>query len=212
MKTVIEQTGKSLEEAIRKGLDELKVSREDVIVEVLEEGTTGFLNAKPAKVRLIVNKKVTAEVLDRTKVKVDEFIKGLIEISKDNIEYKISEENNFVLVEITGEDAPNLVGYKGIILSDIQTLINAFLSKEEDDYAKVSVDINGYKKNKAEILKKLARKMAENVVRFKKIIKLEPMSAYERKIIHAELQNHEKVETESIGEEPRRRVIIRLKK
>ncbi len=215
MKNVSEQIGKNVEEAIRKALDELKVSREDVKIEVLEEATTGsvsFLSSKPAKVRVTVNKKVSNEVIENTKVKLKEFMDGYLEVTNYDIEYTIGEENNFVTLDITGEEASIFVGHKGMLISDFQTIINASLAKSEEEYAKVSLDVNNYKKNKEEILKRLANKMASNVVRFKKIIKLEPMSAYERKIIHTELQNHPQVETESIGEEPRRRVIIKLKR
>lgn len=215
MKNVSEQRGKNVEEAIRKALDELKVSREDVKIEVLEEASSGavsFLSAKPARVRVTVNKKVNVEVIEATKAEVTKFMEGYLAVTTENIEYKINDENGFVTVEITGEDAGVFVGYKGALINDLQTIINAHLAKSEEEYAKVSLDVNNYKKNKEEILKKLANKMASNVVRFKKIIKLEPMSAYERKIIHTELQNHPQVETESIGEEPRRRVIIKLKR
>lgn len=215
MKNVTEQIGKTVEEAIRKGLEDLKVSREDVKIEVLDEPTTGsvsFLNSKPAKVRLTVNKKVSQEVIENTKGKVNEFMRNFIEISMLDVEYEISIENNFVTINISGDDAGILVGHKGTVISDLQTVINSYLAKNEEEFAKVSLDINGYKKNKEEVLKRLANKMASNVVRFRKIIKLEPMSAYERKIIHTELQNHPQVETESIGEEPRRRVIIKLKR
>ena len=85
------------------------------------------------------------------------------------------------------------------------------LQREDEDYAKVFIEINGYKKQKEEKLKKLANKMADNVIRFRKPIKLEPMSAYERLIIHTELALRSDVETESYGEEPRRRVVIRKK-
>ena len=85
------------------------------------------------------------------------------------------------------------------------------LQREDEDYAKVFVEVNDYKKQKEEKLKRLANKMANNVIRFRKPIRLEPMSAYERLIIHTELANRDDVETESIGEEPRRRVVIKKK-
>ena len=85
------------------------------------------------------------------------------------------------------------------------------LQREDEEYAKVFVEINGYKKQKEEKLKRLANKMADNVIRFRKPIRLEPMSAYERLIIHNELAKRNDVETESFGEEPNRRVMIRKK-
>ena len=85
------------------------------------------------------------------------------------------------------------------------------LQREDEEYAKVFVEVNGYKKQKEEKLKRLANKMADNVIKFRKPIKLEPMSAYERLIIHTERANRSNIETISQGEEPRRRVIIRKK-
>lgn len=215
MKNSVEISAKSIEEAVRRGIEELKVSREDVIVEVLEEpvqGTLSFLDSKLAKVKLTVCKKVSEEVLNKTKVKVSKIIKDIIDITKDDVEVNITEQNNFIYLELNGEGVSHLIGYNGTILDSIQMLINAGLAKSDEEYAKVCLEINGYKAKKEKNIKRLANKMAENAVRFNKQIKLEPMTAYERKIVHAELQNNDKVYTESIGEEPRRRVVIKLKR
>ena len=214
MKKVTEQVGKTVEEAIRKGLEELKVSRDDVIIEVLEEptsgGVLGILSAKLAKVRLTVDKKISDTQAEATKSKLDEILKNIFEITNENdIEYTIEKVNNQMLLNINGEKIAHLIGYKGKTIESLQSLLNAMLQREDEEYAKVFVEINGYKKQKEEKLRRLANKMADNVIRFRKPIKLEPMSAYERLIIHKELANRKDVETESIGEEPRRRVVIK---
>ena len=214
MKKVTEQVGKTVEEAIRKGLEELKVSRDDVIIEVLEEptsgGVLGILSAKLAKVRLTVDKKISDTQSEATKAKLDEILKNIFEITNENdIEYTIEKVNNQMLLNINGEKIAHLIGYKGKTIESLQSLLNAMLQREDEEYAKVFVEINGYKKQKEEKLRRLANKMADNVIRFRKPIKLEPMSAYERLIIHKELANRKDVETESIGEEPRRRVVIK---
>ena len=214
MKKVTEQVGKTVEEAIRKGLEELKVSRDDVIIEVLEEptsgGVLGILSAKLAKVRLTVDKKISDTQAEVTKSKLDEILKNIFEITNENdIEYTIEKVNNQMLLNINGEKIAHLIGYKGKTIESLQSLLNAMLQREDEEYAKVFVEINGYKKQKEEKLRRLANKMADNVIRFRKPIKLEPMSAYERLIIHKELANRKDVETESIGEEPRRRVVIK---
>lgn len=214
MKKVTEQVGKTVEEAIRKGLEELKVSRDDVIIEVLEEptsgGVLGILSAKLAKVRLTVDKKISDTQAEATKAKLDEILKNIFKITNENdIEYTIEKVNNQMLLNINGEKIAHLIGYKGKTIESLQSLLNAMLQREDEEYAKVFVEINGYKKQKEEKLRRLANKMADNVIRFRKPIKLEPMSAYERLIIHKELANRKDVETESIGEEPRRRVVIK---
>lgn len=217
MKKITEQIGKTVEEAIRKGLEELKVSRDDVKIEVLEEptsgGVLGILSAKLAKVRLTVDKKISDEQFENTKNRLEELLNKLFEITneKDTINYVIEKQNNQVLLNITGEKVSHLIGYKGKTIEYLQSLINSMLQKEDEENAKVFVEVNGYKKQKEEKLRKLANKMAFNVVKFRKPIKLEPMSAYERLIIHQELANRDDVETESFGEEPRRRVVIKKK-
>ncbi len=216
MKKVTEQIGKTVEEAIRKGLEELKVSRDDVKIEVLEEptsgGVLGILSAKMAKVRLTVDKKMSEEQYQKTVSKLDEILKQIFSITGENeIKYNIERKDNQVLLNIEGDNVSHLIGYKGKNIEALQSLINSMMQREDEEYAKVFVEINGYKKQKEEKLKKLAQKMANNVIKFRKPIKLEPMSAYERLIIHNELASRNDVETESFGEEPRRRVVIRKK-
>ncbi len=216
MKKITEQIGKTVEEAIRKGLEELKVSRDDVIVEVLEEptsgGVLGILSAKMAKVRLTVDKKISDEQAEKTISKIEEILKNIFDITgESDIKYELIRENNQITLKIVGDKVSHLIGYKGKTIESLQSLLNAMLQREDEEYAKVFVEINDYKKQKEEKLKRLANKMADNVIRFRKPIKLEPMSAYERLIIHTELATRKDVETESIGEEPRRRVVIKKK-
>lgn len=216
MKRVTEQIGKNTEEAIRKGLEELKVSREDVRIEVLEEassgGVLGILSAKKAKVRLTVDKKISDVQAEDTINRLDKILKELFKITGDDgIEYKIEKGKNQINLTITGDKVSHLIGYKGKTIESFQSLLNAMLQRENEESAKVFVEVNDYKKRKEEKLKNLANKMANNVIRFRKPIRLEPMSAYERLIIHTELAKRDDVETESQGEEPRRRVVIKKK-
>ena len=216
MNNTTEQIGKTVEEAIRKGLEELKVARDDVIIEVLEEpqagGVLGVLSQKLAKVRLTIDKKVPKEVIDNTKIKVEEFLKEFFTITgEEDMEYTCEGTEKQVLVKIKSENPKHLIGHKGKTIEAIQSIINSILQKQDTEYAKVFVEINDYKKQKEAKLRALANKMANNVVKFRKPIKLEPMSAYERLIIHQELANRQDVTTESYGEEPRRRVVISKK-
>ena len=192
MKKVTEQIGKNTEEAIRKGLEELKVSREDVKIEVLEEassgGVLGILSAKMAKVRLTVDKKISDVQAEDTINRLDKILKELFKITGDDgIEYKIEKGKNQINLTITGDKVSHLIGYKGKTIESFQSLLNAMLQRENEESAKVFVEVNDYKKRKEEKLKNLANKMANNVIRFRKPIRLEPMSAYERLIIHTEL-------------------------
>jgi len=214
-KKVTEQIGKTIEEAIRKGLEELKVSRDDVKIEVLEEpsngGVLGILSAKLAKVRLTVDKKISDEQADRTKEKLEEILKNTFSITGEEVSYTIERKDNQINLIIKGEEMAHLIGYKGKTIEAFQSLLNSMLQREDEEFAKVFVEINDYKKKKEEKLRRLANKMAANCVKFRRPIRLEPMSAYERLIIHRELADRRDVETESIGEEPRRRVVIKRK-
>ena len=214
-KKVTEQVGKTTEEAIRKGLEELKVAREDVKIEVLEEpsngGVLGILSAKLAKVRLTIDKKVSDEQAQKTMDKLKEILDEIFKITGEYVEYNIEKIDNQINLTITGEKMSHLIGYKGKTIEAFQSLLNSMLQREDEEYAKIFVEINDYKKKKEEKLRRLANKMASNCVKFRRPIKLEPMSAYERLIIHRELADRKDVETESIGEEPRRRVVIKRK-
>ena len=215
MKKITEQIGKTVEEAIRKGLEELKVPRDYVKIEVLEEptkGMLGILSSNLAKVRLTVDKKLDEATVSGTMTKVDAIIGKIFEIMKDESKYEIKNNNGKVEVIIESGDKTHLIGYKGRTIEALQSTINSILQKDTEENAKVFVEVNGYKKKKEETLKRLANKMADNVVKFKKGKKLEPMSAYERMIIHTELSDRKDVMTESIGVEPRRRVVIKLKR
>ena len=216
MKKVTEQMGKTVEEAIRKGLEELKVSRDDVKIEVLEEpvsgGVLGILSAKLAKVRLTVDKKISDEQYKNTSDKLKSILSEMFKITgEEDLQYSIDRSENQVILNIKGSDVSHFIGYKGKTIESFQSILNSMLQREDEDYAKVFVEVNDYKKQKEEKLKRLANKMANNGRRFRKPIRLEPMSAYERLIIHTELANRDDVETESIGEEPRRRVVIKKK-
>lgn len=216
MKKISEQYGKTTEEAIRKGLEELKVSRDDVKIEILEEpsngGILGMLSAKMAKVRLTVNKKLSDEIAEKTIIKVKDILSNIFSITGEcDLKYEVNLVKNQILVNINGDNVSHLIGYKGKTIESIQSILNSILQREDEEYGKVFLEINGYKKQKEEKLRRLANKMADNVIKFRKPIKLEPMSAYERLIIHNEISKRTDVETESFGEEPRRRVMIRKK-
>lgn len=216
MNNTTEQLGKTVEEAIRKGLEELKVARDDVIVEVLEEpqagGVLGVLSQKLARVRLTVDKKVSKEVLEHTKMNVESILTDMFKITgEENVKFTCTENNKQVLVRIEAEDPKHLIGHKGKTIEAIQSILNSIIQKDQEECAKVFVEVNDYKKQKEAKLRALAQKMAKNVMKYRKPIKLEPMSAYERLIIHQELANMKDIQTESFGEEPRRRVVISRK-
>lgn len=224
--------GKTSTEAIEKGLKELKVSKNKVDIKVLEQEDKrsffSILTPRIVKVEMTLkedvgekkeeNKKVAkqekVEIVDKTesiaKIKkfLDEFVSKL---PSDDLKYSVEEDGNVIKVNIDGKDTGYLIGYRGEVLNSIQTVISNIASKSSKEKIKVLVNIGGFREKREKDLQNLATKIAGTVIKTRKEITLEPMSAYERKIIHTKLQENDKVKTYSIGEEPYRKVVVALK-
>ena len=105
-----------------------------------------------------------------------------------------------------------LIGHRGEVLNQLQVILSSIASKNSEYKVRVILNICGYKEKREKSLEELAEKLEKTVVRTKKSITLEPMTAYERKIIHTKLHDSRLVTTTSVGEEPYRKVVISLKK
>ena len=163
--------------------------------------------AEPKKVVRSENVDNT-EAINSTKKFLDEFIEKL---PSKELSYEIKDEGNAIKVDIKGEDTGYLIGYRGEVLNSIQTVLSNIASKSSKEKARVIVNIGGFREKREKDLQNLAVKIAGTVIKTKKSITLEPMSAYERKIIHTKLQENDKVKTYSVGEEPHRKVVVALK-
>lgn len=223
--------GKTSTEAIEKGLKELNVSKNKVDIKILEQEDKrsffSILTPRIVKVEMRlkenVEEKQTKKVVKTENVS-DEEIKECINnlrkfldefISKlpnKNLKYTIIEENSMIKIDIDGEDTGYLIGYRGEVLNSIQTVISNIASKFSKERIRVILNIGGYREKREKDLQILATKIAGTVIRTKKDITLEPMPAYERKIIHTKLQDNDKVKTHSVGEEPYRKVVVSLNK
>lgn len=206
MKQELIKIAKTTEEAVNLAAAELGVSAADVEVEVLEEAKKGFLGmgAAPAKVKVtyIFKPLEAARSFVETLIK-DMGIEATVTIHEDGA--------GEALITISGEDASTLIGHHGDTLDSLQYLVNLAANKKETDerkYTRISVDIENYREKREETLKKLARHMAEKAKRTGRNVVLEPMNAYERRIIHSEVQGIEGASTNSVGVEGNRRVII----
>lgn len=220
--------GKTTNEAIENGLKDLKVNKNQVEIKVLEsdDKRSFFSILAPRVVRVEmklkdsptsnVNKKRVVpddESVKKAKEDVEEFIKLFIEkLPSDDITYDIKVENGDLIVDMNGQDTGYLIGYRGAVLNSIQVLLTSVANKNTSEKVRVLLNIGGYKEKREEDLKILADKIAGTVIRTRKSITLEPMNSYDRKIIHTKLQENNKVETYSIGEEPNRRIVIHLKR
>lgn len=226
--------GKTTNEAIDNGLKKLNVSKNQVEIKVLEaEGKRSFfsiLAPRIVKVELIVkedeneknihtqgkkNKKeiiLTTKEQEKAVANIENFLKDFVKNMSGEVKYNIKAGVSNINVEILGEAVNCFIGYRGETLYALQNILTAIAGKGIENRVKVILDIEGYKSKREKTLEDLAEKVAKTVIRTKKSVKLEPMKAYERKIIHSKLQDNPKIETISVGEEPHRRIIISLKK
>ena len=128
------------------------------------------------------------------------------------IDAKYDEENKNLNVDLSGDEMGVLIGKRGQTLDSLQYLLSLVVNKESEEYIRVKVDTEDYRKRRKETLENLAKNIAYKVKRTKRPVSLEPMNPYERRIIHSALQNDKYVTTHSEGEEPFRRVVVTLKK
>ena len=228
--------GKTTNEAIENGLKQLKVSKKMVDIKVLEnEEKRSFfsiLAPRVVKVELTVKensekeekstktetKKPKKEIIltekeqEEAEKNIEKFLKELKESIKEEFEYEIVKTSSKINVNLNGEGLGYLIGYRGETLYAMQNIMSTIAGKGIQNRVRVILDIQGYKEKREKTLEDLAEKVAKTVIKTRKSVTLEPMQPYERKIIHSKLQDNDKVETKSIGEEPRRRIVISLKK
>ena len=200
----VEKESRTVEDAITEGLIELGTTRKNVEIEILDKGSRGLfglIGAKMAKVRL--TKKVNPVDL------AVNFLKDVFD--KMNLDAEIiveeKEEGNYVF-NIQGDDMGILIGKRGQTLDSFQYLANIVANKNKNNHIHITLDTENYRERRKETLETLAKNLAKKVKMTKKRIVLEPMTPYERRIIHFALQNDKHIKTHSEGEEPYRKVII----
>lgn len=196
--------GKTVEEAVSLALEELGIGEEDAEIEILDEGNKGLFG-------LIGNKEAEVRVSLKELSYKEEAYKFLKELlGKMNIEAEIDIEENKkgLKINIFGNNMGILIGRRGETLMSLQYLTSLVINRKADEYISVTIDTENYKKKREETLIKLAKKTANKAVKYKKNMTLDPMNPYERRIIHASLQDDNRVRTYSTGEEPTRRVVI----
>ncbi len=204
----IEMTGKTVEDAVKNALHELKLTEDKIDVQVLEEGSRGIfklLGAKPARIKVTVKRDYIYEA--------KAFIRDVLNAMNIKAEIRMKEEENVVKVSLTGPEMGLLIGYRGETLDSLQYLVSLVINKgHEMEYKRVIIDTENYRLKREETLKRLAGKMASKVKRTGRLVRLEPMNPYERRIIHSALQDDMYVTTYSEGDEPFRRVVVDFKK
>lgn len=196
----IEVTGKTVEQAIEIGLYKLNTTREEVKVIVLDEG--GLFDK--AKVKLILNS--AYENLSDT----EKLINDLTEKMNLNVSATVEEKPNQLNINFIGEDIGTIIGKRGDTLDALQYIISQIVNKNtnKETFIKVMIDCEGYRKKREDTLVNLANRIADKAIRENKPRKLEPMNAYERKIVHMALEGRKNITTESKNTEPNRYVTI----
>ena len=218
-KTIIAE-GKTTNEAIENGLRELKVPKSRVEIKVLEsedkrsffsilaprivkvEMTVKENKSEVANPATVVKKEIELKKDEQEKAEqnLEQFLKEFIKQLPEGTTYKIKPNNNYINVEINNKDLGYLIGYRGENLYAMQNVLTAIAGKGIENRVRVILDIEGYKAKREKTLEELAEKVAKTVMKTRKSVKLEPMQAYERKIIHSKLQENPKIETISVGE------------
>ena len=221
-KTIISE-GKTTAEAIEKGLKAIGLPKELVEIKVIDENKKSFFDILAPKVVKVELKEkeakkpeefeieTTDDELQLARTKVEEFLKEFVEKLNNGTTYTIEIKEKCLYVSINGEDIGNLIGYRGEALYALENILKAISNKDSENRVIVRLDIENYKEKRIKTLQDVANKKAKIVEKTGKMITLEPMQAYERKIIHSFLQENPKVETRSIGQEPRRRIVISKK-
>ncbi len=204
----IEFSAKTVNDAITNACQKFLVTSDKLDYVVIEEGSTGFLGirSKPA----IIKARIKSSVTDRAK----EFLRDIFDAMKliVVVDVKYNEETRNMNIELSGDEMGVLIGKRGQTLDSLQYLVSLVVNKEADEYIRVKVDTEDYRKRRKETLENLAKNIAYKVKRTKRPVSLEPMNPYERRIIHSALQNDKYVTTHSEGDEPFRKVVVTLKR
>lgn len=202
----IDKHAKTKEEAIALALEELGVSEADVEIEVIDEGAKGFLGlgSKEALVRVSYNPDSEKRATD--------FLKKIFEITSEDVTVESRIDGEVLRINLSGPDMGIVIGKRGETLDALQHLTSLVVNRGDKSFMKVSLDAENYREKRNNALEALAGKLANKAMRTGRNQTLEPMNAYERRIIHAALQDHEKVTTYSVGQGVNRKVVIALKK
>ena len=199
----IETQGKTVDQAIEIGLYKLGATRDDVKIDILEQA--GLFNK--ARVRISLNTTSPEEGV------VKELVEKLISLMGLELEVYVEEREIDFFVNVTGNDSALFIGKHGDSIEQFQTIVTSIYNngKPRDEFKKITVDSNNYIVKREETLTNLAKRTAGKVIREHKDFKFESMNSYERRIIHSALADHDKVITESYGNEPNRYVVVKLK-
>ena len=245
MAKVVESIGKTYDEALKNGLEQIGLTEDDVNIEIVKDASqtkkSFFSILEPRQVKLLITEKVSqksnskranndkkeniekeikkekviveldSETVEKATKRIDEFLDEYFKTMQMELTKEIKYENGYFYVTLSGENAGLIIGYRGETMEALQVLVSAVANKDCEQRIRVILDSENYREKRTNSLKGLAIKEADIVAKKRRNFTFEPMTAFERKAIHTALQNHPKVTTYSVGEEPYRKVVIALK-
>ncbi len=197
----VEMVGKTVDDAVKAALETLCATMDDVEIEVLEEGAKGFLGIGNKEAKVLVTVKETP--VTRAK----DFLNGLFERWGIEVAVDARLEDELLKVELSGENMGVVIGKRGETLDALQHLLSLFVN-HGSEFVRVTLDTENYREKRTQTLVELSKRLAVKVAKSRKNMTLEPMNSYERRIIHATLQDDKYVTTYSVGQSPNRKVVI----
>ena len=203
-----EFSSRTVDSALTEATIQLGTTSDQIEYEIIEKGSTGILGfgIKPAIIK--VRKKYSPEEDAKSFLQNVTLAMGMAV----EVVVKMDEENHCMDIDLSGDEMGVLIGKRGQTLDALQYLTNLAVNKNAEEYFKIKVDTEDYRKRRKDTLEGLAKNIAFKVKRTKKSVALEPMNPYERRIIHSALQGDRYVSTHSEGEDPFRHVVIALKR
>ncbi len=196
-------SGQSVEEAVQSALEQLNLSKEEVEIDVIDEGKKGFLGLFGSALAVVKVREKKNNIAE-----TEEFLKNVSKNMGVDVEITTTIVDNHVTFQLSGEKIAILIGKRGKTLNALQYLTQLIINKNGRNFHSVTVDAEGYRERRKETLIELAHRMSDKAKRIKRKVALEPMPAYERKIIHSALQDSSEVTTYSDGVEPHRHIVI----
>ena len=200
------ETGNSVEEAIDKALKKLDLSRQEAEINIIDEGSKGFLGLIGGKEAVVeVTKKIIPSEIGKN------FLEEIFSSSDLNVEVeyiKSKSDDKQLYFNLSSSELGLVIGHRGETLDALQYLTSLAVNRETDDYFRIMLDAEGYRERRKETLERLANKMKNKALETGRKVMLDPMPPHERRIIHLAIKEDDRVKSYSEGEEPFRKVMI----
>ena len=197
-------SGQTMDDAIESALQQLNATRDQVEIDIIDEGKKGMFGIFGAK-RSIVKVTIKQDPVEQA----EKYLAEILQAFSEDLSINVTREDNNLTFNLSGEKIAMVIGKRGQTLNAIQHLVQVMFNRQSSEFYRIVVDAEGYRSRRAETLKQLANRLADKAIKIRKNVTLEPMPSYERKIIHSVLQDNPRVETHSDGSDPNRFVIIK---